>query len=206
MKDLAAPATAPETRDLPSRLRHETMDCHRRIEALPVFAQLMAPDVTREALRGHLGRMLGFYEQAERRLAFHGALPGLDLPRRLVKAERLRSDLAALGLLSCDIDALPRWPGRPLEAEDAWGLLYVLEGATLGGQLIARHLVARLGLSGEEELSFFLPYGAAAGAMWRGFRAAAVEAERAGRIDPDAVIPAARMAFDDLGTWAMAGR
>jgi heme oxygenase len=51
----------------------------------------------------------------------------------------------------------------------ALGLLYVLEGATLGGQLLRRRLGPALGLTEERGLAFFTAYGAEVGPMWRAF-------------------------------------
>ena len=54
-------------------------------------------------------------------------------------------------------------------AAKALGCLYVLEGATLGGVLIARHVRASLGFDGDAGSAFYLGYGPRTGAMWRGF-------------------------------------
>jgi heme oxygenase len=43
----------------------------------------------------------------------------------------------------------------------------VLEGATLGGQLIARHVIPLLGLAPDAGAAFFTSYGAEVGARWR---------------------------------------
>lgn len=186
-------------RDLPQRLRHETMDLHRAIEAEPAFARLTAPGLTREDYAAHLARLAGFYRPLEAALEVHGAETALDLDLRLVKTGRLRADLEALGRSAAPV---PEWPARDLSRlEAAWGFLYVVEGATLGGRLIARRLGPRLELTADAGLSFHLTYGEAAGRMWGAFRRATTEAEADGRLDPDAVIMAARLAFLDFAAW-----
>ena len=55
------------------------------------------------------------------------------------------------------------------------GRLYVLEGSTLGGAFIDRHLATVPELSGLR-LRAFSPYGPETGAMWQGFRRAARDA------------------------------
>jgi heme oxygenase len=53
---------------------------------------------------------------------------------------------------------------------DALGCLYVLEGATLGGQLIGRQVQRQLGLRSEHGCAFFAGYGAdQTGPMWKAF-------------------------------------
>lgn len=47
--------------------------------------------------------------------------------------------------------------------------LYVVEGSTLGGQLISRHLQQHLPVLQEAGCQFFQRYGRQAGPMWRAF-------------------------------------
>jgi heme oxygenase len=54
--------------------------------------------------------------------------------------------------------------------EAAWGALYVVEGSALGGQLIARQLSERLGITAERGGAFFAGWGERTGSRWREFR------------------------------------
>jgi heme oxygenase len=60
-------------------------------------------------------------------------------------------------------------PAFPIPANraEALGMLYVLEGSTLGGRLILRMLAAR-GIE-DPDLAFLDPYGAETGRRWRSF-------------------------------------
>ena len=58
---------------------------------------------------------------------------------------------------------------------DALGSMYVLEGSTLGGQLVGRFLEKNLSLSDGRGYSYFLSYGDRVGVMWRQFGARLVE-------------------------------
>lgn len=49
------------------------------------------------------------------------------------------------------------------------GVLYVIEGSTLGGQLISRSLIDNLNLSSEKGACFYSGYGENTAIMWRGF-------------------------------------
>jgi heme oxygenase len=49
--------------------------------------------------------------------------------------------------------------------------MYVLEGATLGGRVISRHLAAR-GIGPDTGGAFFAGYGNQTGEMWKSFSAA----------------------------------
>jgi heme oxygenase len=92
----------------------------------------------------------------------------------LARAERrrsglLRQDLLALGAtpLGVPVAPLPRLG----TAAAAMGRLYVTEGATLGGRVLARGLEGLLG-PGESGRAFLLGHGARHAAMWQGFCAA----------------------------------
>lgn len=98
---------------------------------------------------------------------------GIDLTQR-AKAQWLRADLTTLGLSSQDIAALPlttQLPSIQCPA-DGFGVLYVLEGATLGGQIILRQIKPRLGLTEHAGAQFFASYGADVGERWRSFTTA----------------------------------
>jgi heme oxygenase len=75
-----------------------------------------------------------------------------------------------------------------------------MEGSTLGGQIIARHVAAHLGLRPDHGLAFFSSYGEAVGARWKETREALVcfAEETAAE---DAMVEAARRTFTALAAW-----
>ena len=190
-RDAAEPAgTCP----LSQRLRAETRDEHARIER----------DLERswqtETLAGYrhmLGRLYGFHASWEPDIA--RAL-GDELflePRR--KLHLLASDLSRLGAVPAEVSGLPRCKplGLPTPAH-ALGSLYVMEGSTLGGQLIARRLTQTFGPAIGGALSYHRAYGGAVGPMWRAFRAR-LDAEPAS-VHDQAVV-SARNTFATLRGW-----
>lgn len=151
-----------------ARLKQSTREAHARVERL---VTLLDPRLTRAAYRHWLTVWWGFYAPLEARLeAFVAALPA-DWPRRR-KVPRLHADLLALGLTADQIKRLPRCQALPQldTVPVALGCLYVLEGATLGGQLIARHLATTLGVTAATGSAFFTGYGPEVGEMWRVFQ------------------------------------
>jgi heme oxygenase (biliverdin-IX-beta and delta-forming) len=79
------------------------------------------------------------------------------------------------------------------------GRLYVLEGSTLGGTFIDRHLTGLPGLAGVR-LRAFSPYGARTGAMWHAFRGVARDRVARGG-DPDVMLASATGTFRALADW-----
>ena len=80
----------------------------------------------------------------------------------------------------------------------------MLEGATLGGQIISRHVRRTLGLTPETGARFFHGNGARTADMWRTFRAA-LDGFAADPATADAVVESANATFRSMRRWCMAG-
>jgi len=127
----------------------------------------------------------GFYRPLEN-LLFQLAMTIPDLNWLIrSKTPSLEADLNALGLDVDEIVAIPlcRFSLKITTVADVLGVLYVLEGATLGGQSLRNGLYSRLGIDEHRGGRFFAVYGASTLMMWRGFLACLYEvrnpAERA---------------------------
>lgn len=152
----AVPAVL-ETSTALASLRTATGAQHARLDAgLDAVAQLADP----ERRVGLCMRYAAFHIPADAALEpWLREVPGLDL------ASRSRAPLLARFAGGCSLPAFPA-PGSRAEA---LGMLYVLEGSTLGGRFIAGALAAR-GVT-DPDLAFLDPYGSETGARWRAFLA-----------------------------------
>ena len=87
---------------------------------------------------------------------------------------------------------------------NAWGCIYVLEGSTLGGQTLTRHLRIACPELSQSEPSFLNPYGSQTGPMWREFCDDLVQYHQQ-TLAPDdeakAIILAAKQTFQCYGDW-----
>src|ERR1051325_9493262 len=117
---------------LADRLRRETRAEHEAIEATLGLDR----DPTLERYREILERFYGFYLPLERELV------PLGFSER-VKTPLLRADLEALGIDPSTVSLCADIP-RPCTQPERFGVCYVLEGATLGGQIISRRLQSSL--------------------------------------------------------------
>lgn len=186
---------------LMARLKEETRSYHDRLERDPLSRGMMGEGLSRAYYTMVLEVYYGLYAPMEARLAAAadwGAL-GFAMDRRL-KAPLLRADLAHLGVPAGALAGLPRCEGLPLTPSlpAALGCMYVLEGATLGGQLIGRHVQGALGLGPLAGAAFFNSYGPEVGPRWKEFKAF-VELHGAGH--EDAVIAAASAMYASLERW-----
>lgn len=119
----------------------------------------------------------GFYRPLES-LLFQVAMtiPDLDWLIRS-KTPSLEADLYALGLDAAAIEAIPlcRFSLKTRSIADVLGVLYVLEGATLGGQSLRNGLYSRLGIDEHKGGRFITVYGTTTLLMWRAFLACLYE-------------------------------
>lgn len=174
-------------------LKQRTAATHQQVEAA---LDLLAPDVDAGRLHAVIGRFHAFWRSAEVAvdrwaLTEPGLAARLEWPRRR-RTGLLDADLARLG------GPTPTEPvARPFEvvgAADALGWLYVSEGSTLGGALIARHIAPL-------RLESFHPYPEGPGPMWRRYGEIASQWVR---VEPDrleALCLAAERAFGALAAW-----
>ncbi|MBC7501108.1 MAG: biliverdin-producing heme oxygenase [Herminiimonas sp.] len=185
------------------RLRIETRSDHDAIERV---LDIMKPDLSIATYRKQLALFYGFYQPLESSLASLADWSefGLDFDVRC-KSVLLADDLDYVGFDSpCPVPTCTILP--PLNSIAAgFGCLYVLEGATLGGQLISRHLAETLGLDGLRGARFFNCYGDRTGMMWKSFRCALAEFATTPEVRNE-VVASAAATFRTLRCWCLTGR
>ena len=177
------------------RLRAATAAAHRDLEETLDWQARVA---TRDGYRALLARFCGFHARYEPVIGDALADEAFWAPRRRLQA--LEADLVHLGYSEGEVAALPRpEPIRPASMPDAMGALYVLEGSTLGGQVIGRHIGQLHGFQ-DAGLAYYRAHGRRTGVMWNAFRA------RLDGLSGDPVAEAAATAtatatFDALRLW-----
>ena len=178
------------------RLRIETRPAHDRIEAAVDFPRWASSP---EAYRGLLCRFYGFHRVWEEEAA--ALAPESASFGRRRKAHLLVGDLLALGMTPQEIIHLPRCrPLMPLPAPAAvLGGMYVIEGSTLGGAVVAREAERRLGLTAETGCAYFRSYGRDTARMWKSFGAALLAASSPDT--DDLIVETARRTFDVMHDW-----
>lgn len=184
-----------------SQLKAQTSALHERLEAA---LDLLNVELTVIDYRSLLEGFYGFYQPLETSLqSFTVCLESAGVgPTSRRKLPSLRRDLLSLGLTEDDIQALPlcAYAPRVKNVASAFGCMYVMEGATLGGQLLTRHFATKFALTPENGCAFFGSYGSLVGPRWREFSSALEEfARREG--GEETMVAAARATFTTLETW-----
>lgn len=169
---------------------------------------LLDPNLSIASYHRFIQGLFGFYAPLETELlaGLSRRMNGFDYDSRQ-KTPRLRQDLLVLGDTETTIASLPRCSHLPslLNESQLWGCLYVIEGATLGAQIIIKHLHRNLGLSANSGASFFDGYGTQTSAQWKAF-CAAVPVYREDSTDAgDLMLLSANQTFDALSEWLFPG-
>ncbi|MEB0135389.1 biliverdin-producing heme oxygenase [Actimicrobium sp. CCC2.4] len=183
---------APTPSALHQQLRLATKEPHHALDHHPLMARLLAPHVSRDDYGDALAAMHGIYANAETALLTYLAHhPDLFdyAPRRKLPA--LEADLAALGrqpfAATVQLPAIDR-------AGALFGMLYTLEGATLGGQFIATRL--RQQGAGDLPMQFYTVYGEHARSHWLAFLESAEQ--RCPQTEYPSAVATAVALFEDI--------
>jgi heme oxygenase (biliverdin-IX-beta and delta-forming) len=179
-----------------ARLKAETATEHKAIEAA---SNIMSESLSLGEYRAYLEKFYGFQLPLEGVLCGFGLWQALGLPAE----ERAKLPLLARDLTSLD-------GGTPASVEicrdlpplanlaQAVGCAYVLEGSTLGGRIIAKHIQARFADAAPK--AFLECYGAETGERWQAFRHAVSRFARTRELE-DQVIAGAKATFRAFTAW-----
>jgi len=150
---------------LTETLKESTQEIHQEAEK-KMIAQLKGVKTTEDYVH-LLNWLYGFYHPVEELAApwLSGDLfPDMD---KRMRADNLLQDMAATGLPLPPREMADQLPRIDSTAK-ALGALYVLEGSTLGGRVIATMLGRQLGP--EQRYTFFNAYGLETDSMWETFK------------------------------------
>lgn len=171
-------------------LREKTAKEHAKTEASPIMSQMMGDNFSIDEYAEILKRFLIFYQAIEE--SIKNFLIDNPIYQYRYKSPLLISDLKSLNRnltkkdhhhVNLDIK----------DIEDFIGVLYVLEGSTLGGSLIRKTLVKHFGEEGS--INFFYPYGKEVKKYWDKTKAFIDEYGDNPKIDKEAVYNAAISTF-----------
>ncbi len=186
------------------RLRIETRIDHEAAEAsLP----LMRMGLGRAEYVFYLQRLQGMvaaWEDAAGSQAGRGTRP--EWLRATVNLRQRRSfleqDLVHFGQFNAEFQR-PTLPEMH-STSSLLGAMYVMEGSTLGGQIIGRHVDRVLGLAGGKGSAYFHGHGELTGAMWKEF--CGVLETRVPEAEGGAAVAAAKALFQVFSSWMQGGK
>ncbi|MFC4101963.1 biliverdin-producing heme oxygenase [Paenibacillus xanthanilyticus] len=188
-----------------NQLREHTATFHKQIEQNPYAKGIMDQSLTMDGYQAYLAKFYGFVEPIERKIASRPEWEANDFRfTERTKADLIASDLRQLGLSEADIEALPRCEELPdvADFEGALGYMYVLEGSTLGGQVIMRQFAKFLPVHPDTNGRYFNSYGEDVRARWGEFRGLLESVtERGGASSEARIVQTATDTFRLLDRW-----
>jgi heme oxygenase len=151
---------------LSDKLKIRTLASHQELEK--ALVQRMRAMRTMEDYIALLQIFYSFFGALEERISIYVSASELPdyLQRR--KSESLAVDICSLGGVLPEKVSISEMPAIDNHLQ-AFGALYVMEGSTLGGQIISQMIAKQLGIQ-EKGLSFFQSYGKDISTMWATFK------------------------------------
>jgi heme oxygenase len=180
-------------------LRQQTGESHLRLEENKYSKALLETSVTCADYQGYIARLYGVTKACENDVFPLINFVLTDSSERY-KSGMILEDLKKTGISEDEIRNLPVYKFNPTDTAEALGIMYVLEGSTLGGKIIYKHVNQYLGIEAETGASYFYGYGQETGILWKSFITAfadyAVKENCEQRITSSAI-----SAFTAIGNW-----
>lgn len=177
MNRIGRPELHPDATSLSVRrgLREATHAEHVRLNQHPLLSGITRPDYALLTYQQVLAAYYHFYRELEACIdrALQAGVSTFSYANRC-KLPWLASDLRYFGI---DPDAAAWRPAiapqrfELLDEGQLLGTLYTIEGSSLGGQVIVRHVAAHLGLTPDTGARFFYGYGEQTMPLWGRFEA-----------------------------------
>ncbi len=149
----------------PLRLRNETASMHTALEELPVSKNLLSPDLNEDSYVLYLSLMYNVVRHAEDSLfpILAAIVPDIEERRML---HFIMEDLAFFGRPAVTNTEIF---GQGHSEAFVMGILYVLQGSSLGGRVIFKHVQKQLGVNELRGGRYFAGYGEDTGPKWKSF-------------------------------------
>jgi len=150
-----------------AQLRSQTAASHKNLEELPVSTSLLSSNVTKESYAHYLTLMHDVVADTEARIfpLTNSIIPDLAERRKLAA---ITADLKHLGVTKDNYKPIYNLPENVTTAF-ALGILYVIEGSSLGGRFILNNINSVLAFDENGGATYFAGYGNKSGSLWKHF-------------------------------------
>lgn len=180
------------------KLKTDTLANHQQLEKMLVSR--MKSIRTKAEYIELLQLFYSYFGGLEEKINNHITANHLSDYNQRRKSAALAADIQALGGMPV---AKASGNDLPLisNATEAFAALYVIEGSTLGGQIISQMMGRQLDLPNDVGLSFFKGYGDDTDCMWTAFKEA-LNNHANTKTEQDNVIDTANQTFTKFKNWA----
>lgn len=178
--------------DFLERLKNQTANAHKNLEKLSASSSILSPDLQLSDYCHYLALMYDVHKSTQDHIfpLLSAVFP--DLEKRK-KNHLIENDLDFLNYKITKSNAVFR--NYDISIPFAIGILYVVEGSTLGGRFILKNVETIPVLSNMSGVSYFTGYGNRTGSYWKGFLSALTDYQQQHNCE-DEIIEGAVYAFD----------
>lgn len=172
------------------KLRLSTSPLHKQLESVPLSQVIVSPEITVQKYAEYLLVMECIVRDVEAKVYPVVSNFISDINQRK-KLSSIQDDLKVLGFsvlnetTAFDTD---------FEIPFALGIVYVMEGSTLGGRVILKNIEKQLGFNADDGAKYFSGYKGNTGSLWKSFLFDMVQYEQEHDCG-DAIIEGANFAF-----------
>lgn len=147
------------------QLRTQTRDAHTLLESLPVSASVTSNNISIADYAHYLQLMHTVILETENKIfpLLSGVVPDINERRKL---SWIANDLQQIGSGPKSFGAVFK---TDLSVPFALGMMYTVEGSTMGGRYILKNIESALGLDENQGAQYFAGYGHATGKSWKNF-------------------------------------
>lgn len=180
--------------DFLNDLKTQTAHSHKKLEALPISLSIVSQDMKIEEYINYLSLMHDVHQDTENIIYPMLSEIVKDLDQRK-KRYLIEDDLLFLNHKKNHLSKV--FQDTDINIPFALGVLYVIEGSTLGGRFILKNVSKFPELSGNNGTSYFNGYGDKTGSYWKAFLNILSGYERDFNCG-DEIIKGAKYAFDSI--------
>jgi len=182
-----------------NNLRSQTSESHKSLEAIPISKLLVNPNISLHAYSLYLNLMHDVVSDFEKHVypIVDTIIP--DITERK-KAVFILNDLKFIGEEKKKNNSFFKNSDLNFTIPFAMGMLYVLEGSTLGGRFILKNIQENLKLNEEKGISYFAGYGNKTGSYWKKFIGYLTDFEASNNAEKE-IIAGADYAFRIIGKY-----
>ncbi|WP_308993868.1 biliverdin-producing heme oxygenase [Mariniflexile litorale] len=180
------------TQDFLLHLKTQTAHIHKKLEYLPVSAMILSPSMEIKHYTRYLSLMYDVHKNLEATV-FPLLSELIDTIKVRAKTPLIKEDLLFLHYNHQISKSV--FKTHPLTIPFALGMLYVVEGSTLGGRFILKNIETVPGLDQGKGVSYFTGYGSSTGSMWKSFLNTLAQYEADNNCEPE-IIEGALYAFE----------
>ncbi|MCP2029691.1 heme oxygenase [Flavobacterium sp. HSC-32F16] len=180
--------------DFLTDIKTKTADSHKKLESLSVSASILSPDMKIEDYAHYLSLMHDVHKNTEEIVypILSDIIPDLEQRK---KKHLIEEDLLFLNHNKKASSVV--FDRTEMSVPFALGVLYVIEGSSLGGRFILKNIVKNPTLSNDQGVSYFKGYGDKTGSYWKNFLNMLAEYEQNNNF-ANSIIEGAVYAFDSI--------